>query len=73
LDVSSNTELEILYCSWNQLTASAFNNLFGTLRSFNSYARNRNIDYRRWITIHDNPGTNDCDIDIAEEKGWIVR
>ena len=73
LDMSSNTELKVLFCSQNQLTASALNNLFGTLRSFDSYARNRNMNYQRWIVIHDNPGTNDCEIDIAEEKGWVVR
>ena len=71
LNMSKNTELQTLNCSNNQLTTAALNDLFGTLRSFHSYTRS-NITHQRWLSIPDNPGTNDCDIDIAEEKGWIV-
>ena len=62
LDVSNNTELTILNCSGNQLTGSGLNALFGTLHS--------KEDIRKTVNITGNPGTDDCDFSIAENKGW---
>ena len=61
LDVSGATALDTLFCEYNQLTASALNELFKTL----PYNRGE-------ICIDNNPGTQDCDRSIAEEKGWWV-
>jgi len=65
LDVSANTALIILYCGNNQLTSFALNELFRTLHS--------NTDtFERYVYISNNPGSSDCDVGIAEEKGWYV-
>ena len=71
LDMSRNTELLSLGCSRNQLTSSALNGLFRSLRSDYSYTKNNSYLFYLWIYF--NPGTNDCEVNIAEEKGWIVR
>ena len=63
LDVSKNTELTRLYCEDNQLSITALDTLFGTL--------NRNAG-EKYIWIGNNPGTDDRDRSIAEDKGWIV-
>jgi hypothetical protein len=52
-----------LHCSFNQLTSAALNNLFETLPG-NTEAKS--------IHIGDNPGTEDCNRSIAEEKEWLV-
>ena len=70
LDMSSNTALRYLYCYNNQLTTSALNDLFSSLRSTSSYTKNLTYPFSVWI--HENPGTSDCDVSIAEKKGWIV-
>ena len=67
LDVSKNTVLAALLCSNNQFTASALNNLFGTLHS-NSPPQY----YTKNITIGGNPGTATCDQRIATARGWAV-
>jgi uncharacterized protein YjdB len=64
LDLSSNNTLKELWCSRNQLTTSALNNMFGTLHN--------NTTDENCISISYNPGTSDCDVRIAEEKGWRV-
>ena len=86
LDVSQNTSLDELICNnnllttlvvsrdtaphWldfatNQLTASALNDLFRTLPDLTEKGYG-------FIFIEDNPGTHECDRNIAEEKGWDV-
>jgi len=65
LNVSDNTALTFLGCSDNQLTTSALNELFRTLHANFSV-------YGKKISIGRNPGENDCDVSIAEEKGWNV-
>jgi len=74
LDMSSNTWLTHLYVPYNQLTASALNDLFQTLRvSPGSQLKyNPHPDPWFWLNIDENPGTNDCDFYIAWEKGWWV-
>ena len=63
LDVSNNTKLTNLECRENYLTAAALNALFETL---NDNAGGKSI------LIGDNPGTDDCDLSIATDKGWEV-
>jgi hypothetical protein len=65
LNVSSFTNLNSLDCSDNQLTSSALNDLFGTLHINPG-------PFERYVYIADNPGTSDCNVSIAEEKGWTV-
>ncbi len=70
LDVSNNTKLdgtEALICSYNNLSAEALNRLFETLHSNPPSAPQRVID------IRGNPGEWECDLSIAEDKGWEVR
>jgi len=66
LDVSANSKLRILYCENNQLTSEALNAMFGTLHD------NAITGFTKVVGITDNPGTNDCNASIAENKGWSV-
>jgi hypothetical protein len=52
-----------LHCGNNKLSTTALNALFGTLHS-------NTISSGKTILIRDNPGEWDCDISIAENKGW---
>jgi len=75
LDMSGNTASSTLVISNNRLTASALNDLFRTLRPRNSlYAKAGGpwISVPGAVIVWDNPGASDCDVTIAEEKGWIV-
>jgi Leucine-rich repeat (LRR) protein len=71
LDVSKCTALTELWCYGNQLNAAALNSLFNSLPAGKEY-----IDYGQsrtsTIYIGGNPGSNDCDTSIAENKGWDV-
>ena len=64
LDVSKNITLTKLWCINNELTASALNALFETLHG--------NHIETKSIYISGNPGTDNCDRSIAENKGWTV-
>jgi len=64
LDVSANLVLSRLDCSSNQLTNKALNDLFESLPP--------PIGLIGKIQINDNPGTDACDKNIAENKGWWV-
>ena len=66
LNLSANTALKRLNCESNNLSADALNALFETLH-------NNTFEYGKTIYIADNPGTYDCDISIAERKGWKVN
>jgi hypothetical protein len=66
LDVSNNITLKTLYCSNNQFSADALNALFKTLHR--KKRKNGKV-----ILIVDNPGTDACNIKIAEDKGWKVK
>ena len=61
LDVSKNTALKSLHIKANQFTAAALNDLFGTLHNKGGI-----------INIAYNPGVDDCNISMAEAKGWEV-
>ena len=63
LDVNENIALTWLNCANNQLTAAALDDLFGTLH-------NNSTPVKKFIVIYGNPGTNDCNISIATDKGW---
>ena len=63
LDFSKNTALQWVVCSDNQLTAAALNSLFSTLQVSTT---------SRKIYIGGNPGENDCDRNIAKNKGWTI-
>ena len=65
LKVSNNNTIKILDCTGNQLSAAALNDLFETLP-------NNSSGGRRDITIARNPGESDCNIVIAQAKGWTV-
>jgi len=65
LDVSNNTMLKELFCDNNLLSTGALNTLFETLHS-------DTVSSGKIIEISRNPGTNDCDKSIAENKGWGV-
>jgi len=66
LDVSTNSMLRLLYCEANQLTSEALNAMFGTLHN------NTITGLTKEVRIGANPGTNDCNASIAENKGWSV-
>ena len=65
LDVSKNTALIRLECSYNQLSVTALNALFGTLHNNTVYGGKE-------IYIGYNEGGAGCDRSIAENKGWTV-
>ena len=65
LDVSKNTSLTLLDCSNNQFSESELNGLFETLHC-------NDIEGGKYIIVSDNPGTDDCNMSIAEDKGWTV-
>jgi len=69
LDMSANTELIGMDCSNNQLTTSALNDFFRTLHNNPLTGAD---DWPKSIYIKNNPGTSNCDVRIAEEKGWWV-
>lgn len=85
LDVGNNTALKFLYCQDNQLKSldvsnntvlwrfNCSNNLFDTaaLNVLFSTLHGNTID---WATVYigDNPGTDDCNLSIATEKGWMI-
>jgi hypothetical protein len=71
LNVSKNTALIYLNVENNQLTAAALNALFGTLHG-NIIEEGLYGYPAKFIRIHDNPGTDTCDRNIAERKGWTV-
>ena len=74
LDMSSNTDLRRLNCSNNQLTVTDLNDIFSSLSVIYipptiSTKKDTQV-FHIWIV--GNPGTSDCDINIAREKGWWV-
>jgi hypothetical protein len=64
LDVSKNTALIYLYCCENKFSGIALNSLFETLHN--------NNEYNKYIYIRQNPGTDDCNTEIAQNRDWIV-
>ncbi|MCL2511288.1 MAG: hypothetical protein FWF09_04480 [Bacteroidales bacterium] len=66
LDLSKNTKLVEAYCGINEMSADALNALLKSLHD-------NDVNAKKIISIADNPGTDDCDKSIAENKGWIVR
>jgi len=66
LDFSKNTKLNKLNCSSNNLTTQALNTLFESLNSIVAHGETKEL------CIIDNPGTINCDRNIAEIKGWSL-
>jgi len=62
--VSANLVLERLNCSGNQLSDKDLNEMFATLPP--------PVGLIGKIQFSDNPGTDTCDKNIAENKGWWV-
>jgi len=67
LDLSNNALLEFMDCRSNSLSTEALNALFETLHHYSTY-----FGYQKKIWIDDNPGTDFCDRNIAEKRGWTV-
>jgi hypothetical protein len=65
LDVSKNTKLEYLDLDDNLFSDAELNAMFGTLHG-------NNVGYEKRLYISGNPGEYDCDVSIAENKGWTV-
>ena len=65
LDVSGCASLSYLDCGYNRLSVEAMNSLFETLNE-------TTISTGKDVLIFNNPGTDDCDRKIAENKGWWV-
>ena len=65
LDASKNIALANLYCTENQFSDEALNNLFDTLHD--------NDLIRKIVYINGNPGTANCNTNIAKAKGWVVN
>ena len=63
LDVSKCTALTELDCSSNNLTSAALNQIFRDLPQVTSGT----------IYMSGNPGTETCDKNIAENKGWYLQ
>ena len=75
LNVSQNKWLTRLRCYDNLLTTFALNDLFRSLPG-NSYGNSylkKSADPEYCLYIINNPGASDCDVRIAEEKGWRVN
>jgi len=67
LDLSKNTALRNVECESNNMTVKSLNDLFETIHS-----NDNNDGYTKTLFIGGNPGTVDCNISIAENKGWSV-
>ena len=65
LDMSNNTKLKTLLCYRNNLDVDELNDLFSSLH-------NNPVEDGKTIDISGNPGVEECDIEIAEGKGWDV-
>jgi len=75
LDVSKNTSLVYLMCRYNQLTTSALNVLFEALPDLTDLTSNTKagpLIPQFPLAIIGNPGASDCDVSIAEKKGWEI-
>ena len=85
LDLSGNTVLKFIECNYNRLTSLNVKNntQLTTLSIHSNTLKDEDIDYLlvslhnnsisvKTIDISDNPGTVDCDINIATGKGWTV-
>jgi len=66
LDVSKNIALIELTCYNNNLSIEALNALFGSLHSITI------MDVEKVVYIANNPGTDECDKNIAIANGWKV-
>jgi hypothetical protein len=69
LTMNKNIWLCQLNISSNQLSTSALNSVFRSLHDIPLIASNFR---KKFIGISYNPGSRDCDVSIAVEKGWNV-
>jgi Leucine-rich repeat (LRR) protein len=67
LDVSKNTTLKNLDCSYNKMSVEALNALFETLHSNTVQGGQKEIDFSG------NPGAGGCNKSIATSKGWKIK
>jgi len=84
LDVSNNTNLIELFCAVNQLTTldvsknakldrmSCHNNLFSAAALNDLLTTMPAVSKDCEAFIYKNPGTDDCEASIAENKGWKI-
>ena len=72
LDVSNNTAIVRLWCENNQFTAQALNVLFEMLHDNTVEMNELEGIIGSHVDISNNPGSADCDPEIARAKGWWV-
>ena len=70
LDVRTNVELRMLACGVNLLSADALNDLFRGLPYMSEHNPYWEFDCPLKMSVINNPGADDCNYSIAEEKGW---
>lgn len=63
LDLTNNKKLTNVNIAANDFTEQGLNDLFDTLN---------NTAGSKTINVTDNPGTGDCDLSIATNKGWTT-
>jgi hypothetical protein len=74
LMVPQGSLLEHLYCHSNQLDEDALNTLFDSLGQVVNPAIYYPTSLRQYrISFNDNPGADDCNRSILNDKNWIVE
>ena len=79
LNVSNNHALTEILCNHNNFNAVALNNLFDTLNgnniNINGYSNDNSppATGSKVIFISDNPGTANCNRNVAINKGWTIK
>ena len=74
LMVPQGSLLEHLYCHSNQLDEDALNTLFDSLGQVLEPAIYYPTPPRQYrISFNDNPGADDCNRNILNDKNWIVE
>ena len=74
LVVPQGSLLEHLYCHSNQLDEDALNTLFDSLGQVVNPAIYYPTSLRQYrISFNDNPGADDCNRSILNDKNWIVE
>ena len=66
LDFSQNTSINFINCTFNRISTDGLNSLLETL------PKNEDLAHLKYINIWGNPGSTECNVDIATEKGWQV-
>jgi hypothetical protein len=66
LDVSKNETITCVECENNQLSAESLNKLFEGLNAEKNFAG-------KSVRYGNNPGSDDCNPQIGEDKGWKMK